>query len=408
MFQKFKYLILIIKMFILINFFLNINKNLIIKINDTIAYINVKKELRKINSYFELCNNFKFILKKEIKKSNNPKISIISPVYNRERYIIKLIKSIQYQNFNDIEIIFVDDFSIDNSIKKIEEIKKNDKRIILSVYYLKIINIFMEINIEKILKNKKNKGTFICRNIGVQFSKGKYIILPDPDDILSKNILKICYNLAEKYKYEMIRFVQCIKITKMRISDLIYKKSKSIYQPELSFYIFYGNNELQIVDFFINNKFIKKSIYIKSLRILNNSYLNMYIICFEDQIINYIIHRICKSYFFLNKVGYYYIRNSISITGNQFKISKLNIKFIFIYLKILFEFSKNNKYEKDMANIFLSNMLQNYNFKNIFLKIGKKDFNKYYKKLVNKYLKNKFISNENKYLLNYKKYDFKF
>ena len=206
----------------------------------------------------------------------------------------------------------------------------------------------------------------------------------------------------------MIRFVQCIKITKMRISDLIYKKSKSIYQPELSFYIFYGNNELQIVDFFINNKFIKKSIYIKSLRILNNSYLNMYIICFEDQIINYIIHRICKSYFFLNKVGYYYIRNSISITGNQFKISKLNIKFIFIYLKILFEFSKNNKYEKDMANIFLSNMLQNYNFKNIFLKIGKKDFNKYYKKLVNKYLKNKFISNENKYLLNYKKYDFKF
>ena len=195
---------------------------------------------------------------KIFKKYNNPKISIISPIYNRERYIIRLIKSIQYQYFNDIEIILVDDCSKDNSIITIEKIKKIDERIVL-------------------IKNKKNKGTFISRNIGVQFSKGKYIILPDPDDIISKNILKYCYKLAEKHKYEMIRFLQYRGFNQINIKDNNNKKVIPIYQPELSLYIFYGNNELQIIDFFINNKFLKKDVYIKSLNILKSSYLNLYL-----------------------------------------------------------------------------------------------------------------------------------
>ena len=192
----------------------------------------------------------------------------------------------------------------------------------------------------------------------------------------------------------MIRFLQCTDIKNIRIKGLNHKKKKCISQPELSFYIFYGNNELQIIDLFINNKFIKKNVYIKSLNILNNSYLNMYIICFEDQIINYIIHRISKSNYFLNKIGYYYIKNSISITKNSYKISKLKTKFIFIYLKILFEFSKNNKYEKDMANYFLSILI-----KIVDIKISNKNYNKYYKNIINIYLRSKFISKENKYFL---------
>ena len=97
------------------------------------------------------------------------------------------MRSIQYQKFNDLEIILVDDCSSDNSIEKIKIFKKKDERIIL-------------------IKNKKNKGTFISRNLGALYAKGKYIIIPDPDDIISENILLLCYNYAEKYKYELIRF----------------------------------------------------------------------------------------------------------------------------------------------------------------------------------------------------------
>ena len=68
---------------------------------------------------------------RKYKKIKNPKISIISPVFNRERYLLRFIKSIYYQNFIDIEIIFIDDCSKDNSLTIIEDYQKGDKRIIL-------------------------------------------------------------------------------------------------------------------------------------------------------------------------------------------------------------------------------------------------------------------------------------
>ena len=67
-----------------------------------------------------------------IKKFNNkinPKISVISPIYNRERFLIRFVKNIQYQSFNDIEIILIDDNSTDNGFKILEEYQKEDKRI---------------------------------------------------------------------------------------------------------------------------------------------------------------------------------------------------------------------------------------------------------------------------------------
>ena len=59
-----------------------------------------------------------------------------------------------------------------NNIKLIEELQKKDERIIL-------------------IKNNFNKGTIISRNIGSLYFNSKYVILPDPDDILERNIYKI-------------------------------------------------------------------------------------------------------------------------------------------------------------------------------------------------------------------------
>ena len=57
-----------------------------------------------------------------------------------------------------------------------------------------------------------------------------------------------------------------------------FQKSKPIYQPELSVYMFYGNIELENIDCIIANKFIKRKVYIESLNSLKNSYLNMLVI----------------------------------------------------------------------------------------------------------------------------------
>ena len=103
----------------------------------------------------------------------------------------------------------------------------------------------------------------------------------------------------------MIKFLQYNGFNILHFEEVKKRKIKPIYQSELSHYIFYGVNELQQIDFTLHNKFLKKNFYLKYLNILNKSFLNMYIIYYEDQMMNYILHRISKSFFFLMKVGYY-------------------------------------------------------------------------------------------------------
>ena len=225
----------IFKIFIIFLFF-NYNFYIISKLKIFLSYIKIYYEIKKVDNYYIFCNNIKLL--KKFEKKNNPKISIISPIYNRQNFILRFLISIQYQNFDDLEIILVDDCSSDKSIEIIKEYQIKDERIIL-------------------IKNKKNRGTFITRNIGALYAKGKYLIIPDPDDIITENILTICYNYAEKYKYEMIRFKKYKGKRDLYFDDIVNEFENIILkQPEISTYIFYANNELRITDFFIYNKFI--------------------------------------------------------------------------------------------------------------------------------------------------------
>jgi glycosyltransferase involved in cell wall biosynthesis len=270
----------------------------------------------------------------------------------------------------------IDDSSKDNSKKAIKSYLKEDKRIFL-------------------IKNKKNKGTFISRNLGVLFSKGQYIIIPDPDDIISRNILKICYKYAEKYNYEIIRFntYKGNNIVNFNYTIII---KKLIFQPELSTYIFNENDKLEIIDFWVTNKFIKKETYIRALNILNNNFLNLYIKNAEDVMMNFILHRIAKSLYKINNLGYYHIKNSQSLSNTLFPITKLKIKFSFLLLKLIFDYSKNTKNEKDISLNFYP-IIKFLNIQNK-ISIIKKDFI-FYKNFINTFIKCKFISMENKRIL---------
>ena len=177
---------LIIFKIIITSIFIIISSNSINILNLYQKYKNINN-FKNIENYFNICNKKKLINNKQFKRNINPKVSIICPNYNRGKYLLRLLRSIQNQFFDDIEIIIVDDFSMDNSIKLIEEYQKEDERIIL-------------------IKNNKNKGTLISRNIGIINSRGKFIIMPDADDILSENILKTCYETAIKNNIDIIRF----------------------------------------------------------------------------------------------------------------------------------------------------------------------------------------------------------
>ena len=377
MFEKKNKKKVIMKIFILINLFC-FNSNNFYIINNFLKRIKKQNEKYKFESFLKLCfnSNKKF---KNFKKKKNPKISIISPIYNREKFLIRFFKNLQYQNFKDIEIIFIDDFSKDNSVYLIEEFQKKDKRIIL-------------------IKNKKNKGTFVIRNIGILLSKGKYLFTPDPDDNLSKDILNICYNLAEKFNYDIIRFNIYLKNGKLKFEKFINDiENGPIYQPALSNYIFYGSKELRLIDFYIYNKIIKKEVFIKALNALDKYYLNIYMIFYEDSLLNYFVHLESKSLYFLKKIGYYHRLNTESITRNDFKVNESKLKFFFIFLKFVFEYSKNTQNYKEALNAILCySTINKFNIKNILSKLNFSEDFYFYENLSKAFINSSFIDNVNK------------
>jgi len=101
--------------------------------------------------------------------NNNPLISVITPVYNREKYIKRAIKSALEQTYQKIEIIIIDDGSNDNT-KEVIRPYLSDKRI--RYFY------------------QKNQGVTKARNNGIRVANGKYIALLDSDDFW-KNAQKL-------------------------------------------------------------------------------------------------------------------------------------------------------------------------------------------------------------------------
>ena len=91
-------------------------------------------------------------------------VSIVTPVYNSEKFISETIDSIQNQTYKRWELILVDDCSSDNSYDIISEYIKNDKRI-------------------RYIKLEKNSGAAVSRNTGIKNAKGRFIAFLDSDDI---------------------------------------------------------------------------------------------------------------------------------------------------------------------------------------------------------------------------------
>lgn len=107
-----------------------------------------------------------------------PKVSIIVPVYNVERYLDKCVESLINQTYKDLEIVLVDDGSPDNCGKMCDGWAKKDSRIV--VYH------------------KENGGLSDARNYGIDRCTGDYICLVDSDDYVAENYVEFMYSLFEK------------------------------------------------------------------------------------------------------------------------------------------------------------------------------------------------------------------
>ncbi len=109
-------------------------------------------------------------------------ISIITPCYNSQKYLDKMISSVISQTYSSWELIIVDDCSNDNSINLIEKFQNRDSRIIL-------------------YKSKIKKGVVYARNKAISLAKGRFITFLDSDDYWEKNFLKYSIEKAKKYPF---------------------------------------------------------------------------------------------------------------------------------------------------------------------------------------------------------------
>src|SRR5574344_2940798 len=120
-----------------------------------------------------------------------PKVSIIIPIYNVEKYIERCARSLFEQTEEDLEFIFVNDVTPDNSIQILNNVIKD--------YPSRKHQI-------KILENEKNLGVAETRLKGIMEASGEYIIHCDSDDWVDRDIYRMLY---EKAKAEDLDIVWC-------------------------------------------------------------------------------------------------------------------------------------------------------------------------------------------------------
>ena len=118
-----------------------------------------------------------------------PKVSIIIPVYNTEKYLRQCIDSLKAQTLDEIEIIVVDDGSQKECADLCDELGRSDERI-------KVIH-------------KNNEGQGIARNCGIKVASGEYIGFVDSDDYVDLKMYETLYSAAKKYDSDVVMSGVC-------------------------------------------------------------------------------------------------------------------------------------------------------------------------------------------------------
>lgn len=118
---------------------------------------------------------------------NTPKVSVILPVYNEERYLSQCLDSILGQTLKEIEILCIDAGSTDASLEILENYARKDARIVICSG-----------------KGRLDAGS--ARNIGLSMAAGEYLSFLDSDDFFEPGMLECALEAAEKYRADFVVF----------------------------------------------------------------------------------------------------------------------------------------------------------------------------------------------------------
>ena len=284
-------------------------------------YTPIGRELdQPLRNYVTICKQGLLVSNRIFKKSQNPKISIIIPMYNEEKNAKFVIRSIQNQKLQDLEIICVNDNSNDNTLSVLEELKEEDPRI-------------------TILTNKSNRGVLYNRIYGALMSKGEYVTFLDADDGLCNiDILQKSYDIATKEKGEkidMIHYQTCGSVVdeKGEMGNFlifttfnIHSFDKVLKQPEIS------DNYMQKSRNITGSGLVFDKIYSKELLRRVADYIgphiwNQNLVFSDDFLLCYAAIRMTNSMVNIADIGYWHNFNTqTSATSNVWQLEGYKLK----------------------------------------------------------------------------------
>ena len=234
-------------------------------------------------------------------------VSVIVPIYNAESYLNDCLECLRQQTYNNIEIVLVNDGSVDKSIEICEEYKKKDSRV-------QVIS-------------QENKGLAGARNTGIRCSKGDYLVFLDADDYIAVDYID--------YLKSMIVNGIDLSMCMLKVTDR-YEKNRTIGE----------NYNVETID---THEFFRRSLN-------STKYTSVCGKMFKKDLFNgvlfpegmlhediYILADLMKNVKTINvgsKNGYYYVKHAGSITTSAFSGKKFDLNV------------SNERYTQEILNLY--------------------------------------------------------
>ena len=258
----------------------------------------------KFNYFTKACLKSVLFDKKRYHLSPHPKISIIMPIYNGGKYLYYSLRSIQNQKMKDIEIILVDDYSSDDSLKIIQKFLTEDQRI-------------------RLIKNFENRKILFSKSFAALNSNGKYIMQLDQDDIfIREDAFDLLFLEAENNNLDLVHIRDFVKpnfffdrktIINTPDAHLIFPQQMHYKsQPDLK-----NKNFIEKNNYLLWGLLIKSELYKKSIYHLWPIIINYQIIFHEDYTISFMLVIYAKRYKYLNNFALIHLSHANAASGNH-------------------------------------------------------------------------------------------
>ncbi len=290
-----------------------------------------------------------------------PKVSIIIPVYNVEKYLRKCLDSVVNQILLDIEIICVNDCSPDDSLSILKEYADKDSRI-------------------KLIDLKENVGSGQARNIAMEQATGEYIMFVDSDDWLELDACEKVYDRINTNQSDVCFFTYNFydeKTDRLRLNKnklMLYEKyaddSGRVHLEDINFpYILSAEVWYKIY----KRSFLEKY----SLKMISGK-------CFEDTLFSNALLMYAKNISILNLPLYNYrVNNKSSITNN----AKYYTDYIYSREKTFDEILKNYADKRYFSIYSARNILSWFHWYRIFTRKNKRIKEEFYQHMRNMVIK---------------------